>query len=349
MDNNAMAVQNALQAGGIQLALPQRLEPITKTERQVQSVQYDPEKLQALIKALQSKRVEPSKMDMLAKALAQAPETRSYTGGFGEEIINPWTSAISALARGFGSAYSNYADARREAENAAREDAIKAAQLEAEASKQAITDTRIDDQIKLNDPNAKAVQAAQTALQQTFEGAGVSKDFDPVKFLKSKEAEGAFSPVARMTDDNKLDKLGIFKAAAGDKNLGIRSAVGADIAKQMQKMVFDVVGKAGSVRIADTEDEKKVIFGPMVNWAGKNANELATLVDQARDRFVVTAREKAKAAGQDISDVSDEDLKRLFNSKFTDYSKIAESYNVPASVKPITTSVGKKYTIEVLD
>ena len=158
-------IQGALNPS-IQFALPQTVVPITKTQRQVQSVQYDPEKIQALIKALQSKRVEPSKMDVLASVLAQAPEAKSYKGGFGEEIINPWASGFSALARGFGEAYTKRSDAKREAENAAREDAIKAAQLEAEASKQAITDTRTDDWMKVNDPSAKTLEQLQKEEEQ---------------------------------------------------------------------------------------------------------------------------------------------------------------------------------------
>ena len=219
MDNNAMAVQNALQAGGIQLALPQRLEPITKTQRQVQSVQYDPEKIQALIKALQSKRVEPSKMDVLAKALAQAPETRSYTGGFGEEIVNPWTSAISALARSFGSAYSNYADAKREAENAAREDAIKAAQLEAEASKQEITDTRIDDQIKLNDPNAKLIQAAQEKQQVMSQLDMLEKQLEDIGTRYDNDYENIDDMEKRLTkaDAQRVDALWGFGVTAKER------------------------------------------------------------------------------------------------------------------------------------
>lgn len=344
--NNSQAVLGAL---GYPVALPQTVVPVIKTQRQVQRTQYDPDKLQAVINALKTPTLKKSGWESFANALANTPEARSFTGAYGTEVINPWAMGLSSLARGFGSVYGDKLASAREAEAKDLENMQKAAQLEAEATKQAITDQVAKDYMKYNDPNAKAQQAAQTALTQTMEGAGVSRDFDPVKFLKSDDAKGAFSPVARLSDDSKKDQFGILKAATGDKNLAIRSAVGSDIAKQMQSMVFDVVGKAGSVRIADTEDEKKVIFGPMVNWAGKNNNELATLLDQARDRFVITAREKARLAGQDISDVSDEDLKRLFNSKFTDYSKISESYDVPTSSKPVTTSVGNKYTIEVLD
>lgn len=255
MDNNAMAVQNALQAGGIQLALPQRLEPITKTERQVQSVQYDPEKLQALIKALQSKRVEPSKMDVLAKALAQAPETRSYTGGFGEEIVNPWTSAISALARGFGSAYSNYADAKREAENAAREDAIKAAQLEAEASKQAITDTRIDDQMKLNDPNAKLIQAAQEKQQAMSQLDMLEKQLEDIGTRYDNDYENIDDMEKRLTkaDAQRVDALWGFGVTAKERKA--RNELNAWTGN-IKNILVNANRQAGSGNMSDADAER---------------------------------------------------------------------------------------------
>lgn len=328
--NNNQAVLAAL---GYPVALPQSVLPVTKKSTQIQRTQYNPEKLQAVMNALQQPSLRRSAMESAAKVLAEMPEAQSFKGAYGVDVINPWDVGLSSFARSFGSAYADRKAGEREAAMQDRENALKAAQLALDADKAAITETTTDDHIKYNDPNAKTAQAAKTAFNQVVEGTGVSKDFDPVAFLKSDEAVRAFDPIARMSDDKKMDRMGIFKAATGDKNLAIRSAVGSDIAKQMQSMVFDVVGKAGSVRIADTEDEKKVIFGPMVNWDGKNNEELATLLDQARDRFIVTAREKARLAGQDISDVSDDDLKRLFNSKFTDYKQIADSYKKTPEIK----------------
>jgi hypothetical protein len=145
----------------IQFALPQTVVPVTKTQRQVQSVQYDPEKVQNLIKALQTKRPEVSKWEVLANALSNYPQTRSFKGGYGEEIINPWASGIESFAKAFGSTYSALKANERQRLEQEREDAIKAAQLEAEASKQAITDEIAKDYIKYNDPNAKTIQAAQ--------------------------------------------------------------------------------------------------------------------------------------------------------------------------------------------
>lgn len=144
-----MQINGAL-TPGIQLALPQTIVPVTKTQYQVQRTQYDPEKLQALKSALGIARPTMSKWEAVANALAQTPQPRSFTGGFGEEIINPWGEALSNFARGFGSAYSaRKADEREKAEQA-REDAIKAAQLDYEASKRVIADEIAQDFIKIN-------------------------------------------------------------------------------------------------------------------------------------------------------------------------------------------------------
>lgn len=154
-DNNGMAVQNALQGAGIQLALPQVVEPVWKTQHQVSAVKYDPNKLQALKDALGIKRPTMSGLEALANALAQAPEARSFKGGFGEEIINPWAVGLSNFARGFGSAYGALKSDERQKAEQAREDAIKAAQMDLEASKQQVVDQIAKDYIKYNNPNAQ--------------------------------------------------------------------------------------------------------------------------------------------------------------------------------------------------
>jgi len=194
VDNNATAVQNALQAGGIQLALPQRLEPVTTREHQVQKVVYDPEKLAAVKAALGIQRPAMSRWEAVANALAQTPEARSFTGGFGEEIINPFASGFSTFARNFGNVYSALkADERTKAEQA-REDAIKAAEMEMEASKQNVTDKVTDSQMKVNDPNAKSTQEMAKALESLKalyalkeENRKLVGDFDNAYTVKDKD------------------------------------------------------------------------------------------------------------------------------------------------------------------
>lgn len=168
-EQRAMAVNGALNGQGIQLALPQTIQPVTKTQYQVQRTQYDPEKLLALKTALATPRRTMSRDEIWANALANYPEAKSYTGGFGEEIISPWAEGVSSFMRSFGSAYAAAKADEREKAEQAREDAIKAAQLDYEASKQNISDQTATDYIKYNDPNAKGMQAQaekMTAMAQ---------------------------------------------------------------------------------------------------------------------------------------------------------------------------------------
>lgn len=160
-----LALRNAL-GTNIQMALPQTVQPVVKTQRQVSATQYDPEKLAALKSALTAPRMKMGKWESLANALAQTPEARSFTGGFGEEIINPWAVGLSSLARGFGSTYGALKANEREVAEQAREDAIKAAQLEAEATKQAITDQEALDWMKVNDPSAQAQKQLEQEQQK---------------------------------------------------------------------------------------------------------------------------------------------------------------------------------------
>lgn len=164
-NNYTQDVQNALYPG-MQLALPQTVVPVTKTQYQVARTQYDPEKLAALKAALALKRPTMSRGEAIANALAQTPEARSFTGGFGEEIINPWAIGLSSFARGFGNAYSARKASERETAEKEREDAIKAAQLDAEATKAAITEQVAQDYMKVNDPNAKTAEQIQQQQNQ---------------------------------------------------------------------------------------------------------------------------------------------------------------------------------------
>ena len=164
-DEQIMQMQSALNPS-IQLALPQTVVPVTKRSYETKGVQYDPAKLQALKDALGAGRgdLQPLKAaitaprpvmsngEAIARALAQYPEARSFTGGFGEEIINPWAVGLSSLARGFGNVYGARAESLREADAQARDDAIKAAELDYKAAKQEYVNQVADDYIKYNNP-----------------------------------------------------------------------------------------------------------------------------------------------------------------------------------------------------
>jgi hypothetical protein len=220
------ALDSALYGNNIQMALPQAIEPVWKTQRQVSRTQYDPEKLQALKTALATPRRVMTRDEIFANALANYPEAKSYTGGFGEEIINPWAEGFSNFVRGFGSAYAAAKADEREKAEQAREDAIKAAQLDYEASKEAVADQVAKDYIKLNQ----------------------SKDADINKLLEEqKQREAA---VAALHELNDLAENGgiwagnkstdnAFLSGESSKNIGRREQALSTLVPMTAKVAHD--------------------------------------------------------------------------------------------------------------
>ena len=173
-----MQVNNALNNPGIQLALPQTIQPVTKTQYQVQRTQYDPEKLLALKTALATPRKVMSQDEIWANALANYPEAKSYTGGFGEEIISPWGEAMSSFARSFGSAYAAAKADEREKAEQAHEDAIKAGVSKKDNRQytlQYYSISKKDDDGKALD--AKTLKKNKEAIDAVAKKAPSAKDF----------------------------------------------------------------------------------------------------------------------------------------------------------------------------
>lgn len=203
-----LQVRNALNPG-IQLALPQTIQPITKTQKQVQRTQYDPTKLQALKDALTAKHSSMGGLEAFANTLSNAPEVRTFKGAYDTEVYSPWAAGASSLMRGFGNTYSKLKESEREVAEKAREDAIKAAQLDAEATKQQISDQVATDYIKYNDPNAKTIQ--QLEQEQTQKQAAVQA----LKDLKKIADENKISAWNNEADSS-------WNSASTAKTLGVR-------------------------------------------------------------------------------------------------------------------------------
>lgn len=89
---------------------------------------------------------------------------------------------------------------------------------------------------------------------------------------------------------------------------------------------LDFIGSAGSVRIADTEEEKRALLGELYNYKNKSPEELQQLLIQARNNFVTTGLRKAREQGVPVT--SDE-LVNYWNSAFTvpQYLQSAKMYN----------------------
>lgn len=78
--------------------------------------------------------------------------------------------------------------------------------------------------------------------------------------------------------------------------------------------VLDFVGKAGSVRVADTPAEQEFIFGPIRNYQSMTPKQLKTGLKQARNNFVANGLYKASQQGVDVTE---EELKNWWNSAFS--------------------------------
>lgn len=156
---------------GIQLSMPQSVQKVTKKSWASQGTQYDPEKMQALRDALGLPRPKMTWQEALANSLAQTQNPQAFTGGFGEQFIDPWGTGFASLARGFGSTYGVRAANAREVAEKEREDAIKMAELENEAAKRTVSNQTADDYIKFNNPNGSGMMPDQ---QQTQRDAALS-------------------------------------------------------------------------------------------------------------------------------------------------------------------------------
>lgn len=256
-DEQTMQLQSALNPS-IQLALPQTVMPVTKTSYETKGVRYDPAKLQALklalttgrsdLKPLKSAITSPrpvmSKWEAVANALAQYPESRSFTGGFGEEIINPWDVGLGSFARAFGNVYGARLASQREADaqaredaikaaeldynraEAAREDAIKAAQLENEAAKQEYAQQVADDYIKFNNP--KTTDAEKALKEEEQKKAAVAALHE----LSDLAENGGINSLNKSTDNWGL-------SSKSSKNIGRREQALSTLVPMTAKVAHD--------------------------------------------------------------------------------------------------------------
>lgn len=262
-EQRAMAVNGALNGQGIQLALPQTIQPVTKTQYQVQRTQYDPEKLLALKTALATPRRTMSRDEIWANALANYPEAKSYTGGFGEEIISPWAEGVSSFMRSFGSAYAAAKADEREKAEQAREDAIKAAQLDYDASKQNISDQTAKDYIKLNQSNDAGNTAYRFAPERIQElkdlnyaagrwGTDWGKGVSDIANTEQSQAYNEFEGKAKQYVQDQLKKIygAQMTEAEGErffKSMGLSPKLDPDLRwKLVENALEDIARKNGT-------------------------------------------------------------------------------------------------------
>lgn len=276
-----LAIRNALN-GGIQFGLPQTIVPVDKVQRTVQSTQYDPQKLQALKAALGIARPTVSRWEAIANALAQTPEARSFTGGFGEEIINPWADAMSTFARSFGSAYAAKKASEREEAEKAREDAIKVAEIENEAAKQAVAEQYAQDYIKVNDP-----KGADSDVSYRFEPQRIKE----MKELNDKAGRWATDWGKGMSDIANTEQSQAYNEFEGRAKQYVQDQLkkiyGAQMTEQEGERFFKSMGLSPKL---DPQLRWKLVENALEDLARKNNTTIKGNNSQAINDFMKGTR-----------------------------------------------------------
>ena len=176
---------------------------------------------------------------------------------------------------------------------------------------------------------------------------GRSVGYDPVENLPD------FGPVTRAALSEEqvnplLKYVGGQSLAKGlrDKTATELQSTWSDISDNiLSGRVLDFVGKAGSIRVADTPAEQEFIFGPIRNYQNMTKSQLQAGLKQARNNFVAAGLNKANQQG---ANVSEDELKTWWNSAFSvpEGKQTEKMYNIqnpPAerAKQQITISVGE--------
>ena len=276
-----LAVRSALN-GGLTLALPQTIVPVNKYQRTVQATQYNPQKLQALRAALTAPRPQVSREEIWANALANYPEARSFTGGFGEEIISPWAEGISAFARTFGNVYGARKAAQREEAEKAREDAIKAAEIENEAAKQAVSEQYAQDYIKVNDP-----KGADSDVSYRFEPQRIKE----MKELNDKAGRWATDWGKGMSDIANTEQSQAYNEFEGRAKQYVQDQLkkiyGAQMTEQEGERFFKSMGLSPKL---DPQLRWKLVENALEDLARKNNTTIKGNNSQAINDFMKGTR-----------------------------------------------------------
>ena len=158
---------------------------------------------------------------------------------------------------------------------------------------------------------------------------GRSVGYDPVENLPD------FGPVTRAALSEEqvnplLKYVGGQSLAKGlrDKTATELQSTWSDISDNiLSGRVLDFVGKAGSIRVADTPAEQEFIFGPIRNYQNMTKSQLQAGLKQARNNFVAGGLNKAAQQGVDVSET---ELKNWWNSAFSvpEGKQTEKMYNV---------------------
>lgn len=286
-------------------------------------------------------------------------ETFGYNFGSGLANLTPrqgYGSWLSDFARSFGGAMTRPTDAEIAREQAAKEMAQKDLET-AMAIDKAMGETQTQEQTTeykdLPYAGGKTSQGVGGELDTgddlsggVVSTGGVSKDYDPVLALT--QSPESFGPLARLEDQ--LDKLGfigkainatgVTKALKNEDTRIKRSALEDDIARLNAEKTLRLVKGAGSVRIADSDEEKKELYGPLKEaLATKDDKEIAAVFAATRRRayslYLQKAQKQVESGEMKSQDVASQDeFDSWWNSHWINPADIKQAMAGGANAQP---------------
>lgn len=140
---------------------------------------------------------------------------------------------------------------------------------------------------------------------------GVSVNYDPVKTLR----EGDYTYMNQLGSTGGIGGW-VASGIGGKEKAADLATIKNDLRDNtIINRILEFVEKAGSIKVADTEQEKRDLFGQLMEIDKVPDNQLADVIDRERNKFVTKTQKILVDSG--VQGVTQDDLKRLFNSAFT--------------------------------
>ena len=125
----------------------------------------------------------------------------------------------------------------------------------------------------------------------------------------------------------------LAKGLTEEKSADLQDLYGDITENILSGKVLDFIGKAGSIRIADTAEEQETILGSIRGYKDMSAEQLNRAIERSRNNFVSLAVKKGVPA---------EEAKVWYNSAFTVPKSLRSEtmYNIQDMPKETTTAGG---------
>lgn len=267
----------------------------------------------------------------LGQALASIPATRS--GG-----IN-WAAGLSGFGKAMNSGVDNDIDQKLQDYNNSRTDLADLLMYDKSMGTQNVQTEDQSVGYSGGGNGASGDGSIGTIQGQNF---GRSKGYDPVANKLN------FGPVARAAATGEQLGIGNWLTVPGSNSVakGLQPTKSADLQtvysdiadNLLSGKVLDYIGKVGSVRVADSNEEKKTIFGPLNDYQTMSDTQLNSAIKQARNNFVAAGMNKARQKG---IPVTEEELVNHFNSAFTVPSGMQKSVEGSKNIQDVKAPAQK--------